>query len=79
MQDMKDPHSNISELDQYVSELKKNGVKVIYVSRNVEHRSGKMHKNDDRPQGRGMFWGRDKTQMYTELENFLAVNLLDKQ
>jgi dipeptidyl aminopeptidase/acylaminoacyl peptidase len=66
-QSAKDPHANISELNQFVRELKKRKVSVNYIlvnNGNRGDRGGREH---------------NKLQMYTELEKFLEINLLGKK
>ncbi len=64
-QSSRDPHANISELNQFVRELRKRKVPVTYILKGSEHRREHIPP-----------WERNKLQMYTELERFLSINLL---
>lgn len=66
-QSARDPHANMSELNQFVRELKKRKVSVNYILVN-NTRSGDHSQRE-----------RNKLQMYTELEKFLDINLLGKK
>ncbi|MDB5011605.1 MAG: family peptidase [Mucilaginibacter sp.] len=63
-QAVKDPRANISELRQFVSELKKRNVAVTYKSKQNE---------------RGSFRGKNRIEMYTEIEKFLDNNMRGKR
>jgi dipeptidyl aminopeptidase/acylaminoacyl peptidase len=67
-QSAKDAHANISELNQFVTELKKRGVPVIYKLRGNDH---KAKPGDDMEHNR--------LQRYTDLEKFFETNLQDKK
>ncbi|QXV65471.1 S9 family peptidase [Mucilaginibacter sp. 21P] len=64
-QGAKDPRANISELNQFVRELKKRNVPVIYRLKENERAYFKSEHN--------------RTEMYTEIENFLSSNLQVKR
>ncbi|RKR81441.1 dipeptidyl aminopeptidase/acylaminoacyl peptidase [Mucilaginibacter gracilis] len=66
-QNANDPRANVSELNQFVRELKKRKVSVDYKLINKT-------KGGDRSQRE-----RGRLQMYTELEKFLDINLLGKK
>lgn len=65
-QSANDPRANISELNQFVRELKKRKVNVNYIL--VNRIKGDRGQRD-----------RNRLQMYTELEKFLSINLLGKK
>jgi len=57
--------NNINDVNRFVSDLKKNGVPVIYSTRDKNGHSGRKRMNP----------GKDRLAMYTELEKFLDANL----
>ncbi|HEY0244805.1 MAG TPA: hypothetical protein VGC01_04515 [Mucilaginibacter sp.] len=62
-QSTKDPRANLSEIRQFVLELKKRGVPITYIPKANE---------------RGAFRGRNRIEMYTEIEKFLDTHLQGK-
>ena len=79
VQTPRDPHANMSELYQFITELKKRGVPVTFVNKAAE-RNKDHAKAPSQAQGKSeMNRERGRLQMYTELEKFLAVNLQDKK
>lgn len=75
VQTPRDPHANMSELYQFITELKKRGVPVTFINkaadRNKDHTKQGGHNEMNRE--------RNRLQMYTQLEKFLAANLQDKK
>lgn len=69
-QDAQDRRANMSDLNQFVSELKRRKVSVKYVVVNTGKIRGKFDRNQ-----------RDlnRVKMYTDLESFLNINLLGKK
>jgi hypothetical protein len=79
VQTPRDPHANMSELYQFITELKKRGVPVTFVNKAAE-RNKDHTKAPSQAQGKSeMNRERGRLQMYTELEKFLAANLQDKK
>lgn len=77
VQTPRDPHANMSELYQFITELKKRGVPVTFINKAADRNKDHAKANG---QGRNeMSRERSRLQMYTELEKFLATNLQDKK
>jgi len=89
VQTPRDPHANMSELYQFITELKKRGVPVTFINKNADHNRDREHgkgtgRGQNQSQGQGPGRGdmnreRGRMQMFTELEKFLAANLQDKK
>ena len=77
VQTPRDPHANMSELYQFITELKKRGVPVTFINKAADR-----NKDRSKAPGQGkseLTRERGRLQMYTELEKFLAANLQDKK
>ncbi len=81
-----DMHTNMSEQNQFITELKRNGVAVTYDIIKQQHTDhgnggGRARGTGGGGGGRSRGWRneKDREHLYAELERFLAANLQDKK